>query len=49
MEISKTVLDEETINIWKETEPYLRKDKVGRECFKELLKLAYNNVLNTII
>ena len=38
-EISSAVLA-----IWKETEPSLRKDKIGRELFKELLKRVYRRL-----
>jgi len=38
---AKAVLD-----VWKETETKLRKDSIGRELFKELLKRVYIKLEN---
>jgi hypothetical protein len=40
-EISEAILE-----VWNTTEKKLRKDKVGRELFKELLKRTYERMKN---
>lgn len=43
--MDKKIIARETVSIWKEREISLRKDKIGRELFKELLKQSYYNLI----